>query len=273
MVLASPHSGAVYPESFLAASALAPLDLRRSEDSYVDDLFAAGSALGAPLLRALFPRAYLDVNREAWELDPSMFDGPLPSFVNRDSPRVAAGLGTIARLVASGAEIYRGKLSFAEAERRVESLYRPYHAALSRLVEEAVAAHGCCLLLDCHSMPSLGGLSEREGGMLRVDFVLGDCFGSSCAPLVTQTADRCLAEMGYRVLHNTPYAGGFTTRHYGNPPHGVHVLQVEVNRRLYMDEATHVRHDGFGRLQSHLGTLLARLAGIPLSVLKPQGFP
>src|SRR5213075_3261192 len=154
LVLASPHSGAEYPSDLLAASRLDPLTLRRSEDSYVDALFGAGPELGAPLLAARFPRAYLDVNREPWELDPAMFSDVLPGFANTRSPRVRMGLGTIARVVASGEEIYARKLSFAEAKQRIETLYFPYHAALRALLDDTAAAFGGYLLIDCHSMPS-----------------------------------------------------------------------------------------------------------------------
>src|SRR5881227_2730951 len=154
LVVASPHSGAAYPDDFLAAARLDPLTLRRSEDSFVDDLFAAAPDLGAPLLAARFPRAYLDVNREAWELDPTMFSDALPNYVNSRSPRVRMGLGTIARVVASGEEIYARKLYFAEAKQRVDDLYYPYHQTLRGLVQETAEAFGGCLLVDCHSMPS-----------------------------------------------------------------------------------------------------------------------
>ncbi len=269
LVFASPHSGARYPLEFLAQSALDPQNLRRSEDSFVDELFAEAPHQGAPLIKALFPRAYLDPNREAYELDPAMFDGPLPDFVNSRSPRVSAGLGTIARLVATGAEIYRRKLSFAEVERRIEHLYRPYHAALNRLIEDAVGHFGYCILVDCHSMPSVGGPTDRDNGASRVDVVLGDCFGTSCAPAVTHAAEIALRQMGYRVVRNSPYAGGYTTRHYGAPKKGRHSLQIELNRRLYMDERTHMKRPGFEQLRRQLGTLVAALAQVPASELKP----
>src|SRR6202011_5498192 len=176
LVLASPHSGAEYPADLLAASRLDPLALRRSEDSFVDELFAAAPRLGAPLLSACFPRAYVDVNREAYELDPAMFSDALPEFVNAGSPRVRMGLGTIARIVASGEEIYTKKLRFAEARRRIECLYYPYHQALGRLVEETEAIFGGYLLLDCHSMPSAAcSRCDRDGA----DVVLGDCHGAA----------------------------------------------------------------------------------------------
>ncbi len=267
LVFASPHSGRDYPGAFLAQSGLDPVMLRRSEDSYVDELYAAAPALGAPLLKALFPRAYLDVNREPYELDPAMFDEALPAYVKTDSPRVRAGLGTIARLVSSGAEIYNRKLSFAEAERRVRELYRPYHAALSDLVDKTRQRFGYCILVDCHSMPSPGASQPQGEG--RVDFVLGDCFGSACHPDITRTVDAALRHRGYRVLHNTPYAGGFTTRHYGKPHLGVHALQIEVDRGLYMDEATHIRTPGFSSLRTDLTHLIAALAAFPARDLLP----
>jgi len=262
LVLASPHSGRDYPAAFVAQSALDAVALRRSEDSFVDELFGHAPQKGAPLLSALFPRAYLDVNRDAYELDPAMFDGPLPDWVMSDTPRVAAGLGTIARQVAAGAEIYRGKLSFAEAEQRIDTLYRPYHRALEELLEGTVARFGQCLLIDCHSMPSIGGPGDSDVGTERVDFVLGDCYGRSCDPAVTDVVERHLQDHGYCVIRNIPYAGGYTTRHYGAPRRRRHALQIEINRRLYMTEATHEKHDGFARLQTELDGLIETLAGL-----------
>src|SRR5215212_11750293 len=185
LVLASPHSGADYPSGLLAASRLDPVTLRRSEDSFVNDLFGAAPKLGAPLLAARFPRAYLDVNREPWELDPTMFSDALPNYVNSRSPRVRMGLGTIARVVASGEEIYARKLRFAEARIRVEMLYHPYHQALRKLVLDTQAAFGGCLLIDCHSMPSA---ASEVGGQGPADIVLGDCHGTSCAPEIVAAA-------------------------------------------------------------------------------------
>ena len=269
VVFASPHSGQDYPDSFIAQSALNPQALRRSEDSYVNELFSAAPNLGAPLLKALFPRAYLDVNREPYELDPAMFIDALPPYVNSGSARVNAGLGTIARVVATGAEIYRDKLTFAEAERRIETLYRPYHVALANLVSQTRESFGACLLVDCHSMPSIGGPGESDSGLSRVDFVLGDCFGTTCAGAVTSLIERVLRSQGYRVVRNTPYAGGYSTRHYGKPSLGLHAVQIEINRRLYMEETTHVRKEAFPVLQSHLGELILALSRLPISELRP----
>jgi N-formylglutamate amidohydrolase len=257
LVLASPHSGAEYPADFLAASRLDPLALRRSEDSFVDELFGAAPRLGAPLLSARFPRAYVDVNREAYELDPSMFCDALPGFVNTGSARVRIGLGTIARVVASGEEIYAEKLRFVEAQRRIERLYRPYHQALRQLVDETEALFGGYLLLDCHSMPSGGG---PGCGQSWADIVLGDCHGGACAPEIIETARRFLAERGFSVAINAPYAGGFTTDHYGRPGLRRHALQIEINRALYMNERNYRRKPHFVRLAQDLAELVMRLA-------------
>jgi N-formylglutamate amidohydrolase len=256
LVLASPHSGTEYPADFLAASRLDPVALRRSEDSFVDELFGAAPLLGAPLLSARFPRAYVDVNREAYELDPGMFVDALPKFVNAGSPRVRMGLGTIARIVASGEEIYGEKLRFAEAQRRIQRLYRPYHRALRGLVEETEALFGGCLLVDCHSMPSGADAACEKR---RVDIVLGDCHGVSCAPQFVEAARSFLVERGFAVAINAPYAGGFTTGHYGRPSAQRHALQIEINRALYMNERDYQRKADFPRLVQDLAELVARL--------------
>jgi N-formylglutamate amidohydrolase len=269
LVLASPHSGTHYPADLLAASRLDPLSLRRSEDSYVDEIFGAAPGLGAPLLKAHFARAYLDPNREPFELDPAMFEDALPDFVNRHSPRVRVGLGTIARVVASGEEIYARKLRFAEATQRIERLYRPYHRALAQLVEATRNRFGYYLLLDCHSMPSTT-LPPRAGlGRGRVDIVLGDCHGTSCDPIVADTAQRVLVDKGYAVVRNAPYAGGFTTTHYGKPGEGGHCLQIEIGRGLYMDERSYERKAFFAQLARDMRDLTLALSGIEPALLRP----
>jgi N-formylglutamate amidohydrolase len=269
LVLASPHSGTHYPADLLAASRLDPLSLRRSEDSYVDEIFGAAPGLGAPLLKAHFARAYLDPNREPFELDPAMFEDALPDFVNRHSPRVRVGLGTIARVVASGEEIYARKLRFAEATQRIERLYRPYHRALAQLLEATRNRVGYYLLLDCHSMPSTT-LPPRAGlGRGRVDIVLGDCHGTSCDPIVADTAQRVLVDKGYAVVRNAPYAGGFTTTHYGKPGEGGHCLQIEIGRGLYMDERSYERKAFFAQLARDMRDLTLALSGIEPALLRP----
>lgn len=254
LVFNSPHSGAVYPASFLAASRLDPVALRKSEDCFVDELFGFALACGAPLLRAHFPRAYLDVNREPYELDPRMFDGRLPSFANSRSMRVAGGLGTIARIVGDQQEIYRSKLPVSEALDRIERLYKPYHRTLRGLLQDQQRRFGLAILIDCHSMPSTG--LQRDEGQ-RADIVIGDRFGTSAAPFFVETLEEALRARGYRVGRNRPYAGGFITEHYGNPVNAVHAIQIEVNRGLYMDERAFTRSTGFAGLQSDLEAALA----------------
>jgi N-formylglutamate deformylase len=258
LVFASPHSGRCYPAEFLAASRLDPLGLRRSEDSFVDELFAAATGFGAPLVHATFPRAWCDPNREPWELDPAMFADALPSWVNTTSPRVTAGLGTIARVVASGEAIYRGKLTFAEAERRIETCWKPFHDMVVALVEATRARFGQCVLIDCHSMPSHIPVSGR--GDRLADIILGDAHGTACAPYLTRFVERRLIDLGYRVRRNDPYAGGFITRHYGRPRDHVHALQIEIARDLYMDEARIERSPAFAGVQRDLSLLIGSLA-------------
>jgi N-formylglutamate amidohydrolase len=260
LVVASPHSGADYPEDLLNSTRLDPRTLRRSEDSFVDALFAAAPELGAPLLAARFPRAYLDVNREPWELDPAMFADALPNFVNTRSPRVRMGLGTIARVVASGEEIYARKLRFTEARHRVEGLYQPYHQVLRRLVEQSEQAFGGYLLIDCHSMPSAAGPAGGQDNV--ADIVLGDCHGTACAPRLVEAARAFLAGCGFTVALNTPYAGGYTTGHYGSPRRGRHAVQIEISRALYMDERSYQRKPAFDRIAAEMSALVAHLGQV-----------
>jgi len=260
-VFNSPHSGRRYTEDFLAATSLDANEIRRSEDFLVEQLFASVVDLGAPLMSAVYPRAYLDVNREPYELDPKMFAGRLPSFANIRSLRVAGGLGTIPRVVSDSAIIYRAPLSVEEALWRIDRIYRPYHDTLRRLLAQTHAAFGVAVLIDCHSMPSN---VRGSAGRSRPDFVLGDRFGTSCAPALTDAATETLSAMGYSVCRNKPYAGGFITEHYGRPARGLHALQLEINRGLYMDEQRIDAHTGFDRLAADLrklaGDLIAAFA-------------
>jgi len=256
LVVASPHSGRAYDADFLALSRLDAQALRKSEDSFVDELCAGVPALGAPLLAACFPRAWCDVNREAWELDPAMFEDRLPSHANIVSPRVAAGLGTIARVVASGEPIYRRKLRFAEAEARIAACWQPYHTALTGLIAETRAQFGACLLLDIHSMP----VPVPRGSGQGADIVLGDSHGAACARPIVQLVDQALRAEGYVVRRNDPYAGGYVTRHYGRPRERVHVVQIEIARPLYMDETTISRRPNFPAVQASLTRAFGRVA-------------
>ncbi|MEE8444163.1 MAG: N-formylglutamate amidohydrolase [Alphaproteobacteria bacterium] len=260
VVFASPHSGAAYPPDFVASSPLDLLSLRRSEDCFVDALFAAAPEHGMPLLRALFPRAFIDPNREPFELDPDMFEDELPSYANTRSTRVQAGLGTIARVVSSGQEIYAGKLRFADAARRINAHYRPYHRALRELLDATRQSFGCYVLIDCHSMPSVGGPYDPDAGKRRPDVILGDCFGASCNDLVIAEAELAFRACGYKVVRNKPFAGGFSARHYGRPAQGMHSLQIELNRALYMDEALIRPTDGLVRLTEDITQVIAALA-------------
>jgi N-formylglutamate amidohydrolase len=230
--------------------------IRRSEDCYVDELFAGVASLGAPLLSANFPRAYLDVNREPWELDPKMFAEPLPPFANARSARVAGGLGTIPRIVGEGQDIYAGRLPLAEAISRIDAFYKPYHHRLRGLLMQAHTRFGRAVLIDCHSMPA--SIRVGESG-IRPDFILGDRFGASAAPVLSEQAIAILTDMGYTVAHNKPYAGGFITEHYGRPGRGLHAMQVEINRGLYMDERSYEKSAGFEALAHDLTEFSGRL--------------
>lgn len=258
VLYASPHSGNQYPVDFVENANLDPLSLRRSEDAFVHELYDSCVKYGSPLLHANFPRAYVDANREPYELDPEMFCDPLPSYVNVDSLRAQAGLGTIARIVTNGADIYREKLTFSDAHHRIDSLYHPYHATLKQLIETTRNQFGACLLIDCHSMPSRIEPKSAKGRI--PDIILGDRFGTSCAEWVSDVAHAVLESQGFSVLRNRPYAGGFTTDHYGNPAQRVHTLQIELNRALYMDEETITRRSEFEEIKAKLEGFIQRLS-------------
>ncbi|MDP2294985.1 MAG: N-formylglutamate amidohydrolase [Pseudolabrys sp.] len=262
----SPHSGSTYPHQFLAQSRLDIATLRRSEDSFVDELMAGVVGQGYPLMHAHFPRCFVDVNREPYELDPRMFDGRLPSFANTRSMRVAGGLGTVARVVGDAQEIYDGRIPVDDALTRIESLYKPYHRALRKLFTRLHRDFGAAILIDCHSMPSTAGHKDERP---RPEFVIGDRYGTSCIGVVAETMEQCLRGMGYTVSRNKPYAGGFITEHYGNPAAGLHAIQLEINRALYMDERRYMKVGGFSRLAADLVTLAQRLGDIPLEELRP----
>ena len=263
-VFASGHSGRLYPGSLIAQSRLDALTLRRSEDAFVDELFAGAAALGAPMIAACFPRAYCDVNRAMSELDAGMFDQALDMPVDAPTPRVAAGLGVIPRIVRDGAEIYTRKLSPREAELRLSRLYRPYHAALAGLADETRKRFGIAVVVDCHSMPS--ALSVP-------DIVLGDRYGASAPPLLTGWAENAFVGGRFSTARNAPYAGGYTTMLYGRGSHGLFGLQIEINRGLYLDEDRIQRKPGFDGLKKRLTEALARLTAIDPSLLGGRAMP
>ncbi len=276
LVFSSPHSGDVYPRRFLDRTRLAAIQLRRSEDAFVDALFSGGVTLGAPLIRARFPRTYLDLNREPYELDPRMFDERLPAFVNTRSMRVAGGLGTIPRVVGQAQEIYSDRLPLGEALRRIEKLYKPYHDRLSELILRAKQVFGLAVLVDCHSMPSgahsasatpTGGLFSAVSRCYndaepkaKADFVIGDRHGTSCATFLVDVIEEELRRFGYKVARNKPYAGGFITEHYGNPRANCHAIQIEVCRGLYMDEQNVTQSRRFAEINSAVTKVSAALA-------------
>jgi N-formylglutamate deformylase len=266
VVFNSPHSGSVYPHAFLATARLDMATLRRSEDCFVDQLALGVVRRGYPLMRAHFPRCYVDVNREPYELDPRMFDGRLPSFANTRSMRVAGGLGTVARVVGDAQEIYGQRIPVDDAIRRIEGLYKPYHRALRRLFTRIHRDFGAAVLIDCHSMPSTAGSKDERP---RADVVLGDRYGTSCVTAVAETIESALRGRGYSVSRNKPYAGGFITEHYGNPAAGLHAIQLELNRALYMDERRVERSHSFQRLAADLDHLADCIAAIPVEELRP----
>jgi N-formylglutamate amidohydrolase len=239
------------------------LSIRQSEDAWVDELLTRAPHLGTPLLRAHFPRAYLDVNREPWELDPQMFIEPLSDRFNTTSPRVAAGLGTLARVVAENKPIYRELLTLEDARMRIEGIYLPYHATLQRLLSDAVNAFGVAVLVDCHSMPRIA----RSGDRLAPDVVLGDRYGTTCGSGLIDLCEMVFAGAGLRVARNRPYAGGFIARTYGRPQHGIHALQIEISRHLYMNEVTLEKNDGFNAIRQLVERLTMALIGYDMGLL------
>jgi N-formylglutamate amidohydrolase len=262
----SPHSGCVYPHAFLATARLDLAVLRRSEDCFVDELLTGVVQRGHPLMRAHFPRCFVDVNREPYELDPRMFDGRLPSFANTRSMRVAGGLGTVARVVGDAQEIYDQRIPVEDALRRIEGLYKPYHRALRKLMTRIHREFGAAVLVDCHSMPSTSGPKDERP---RADIVIGDRYGTSCLSVVADTVEATLRERGYTVNRNKPYAGGFITEHYGNPAAGLHSIQLEINRALYMDERRFERSAWFCTVAQDLEAVADQLNEIALLELQP----
>jgi N-formylglutamate amidohydrolase len=264
IVFNSPHSGARYPQSFLRASRLDPLTLRRSEDAFVDELIAPSVAVGAPLLRARFPRAFLDVNREPYELDPHMFEGRLPDFANTRSLRVAAGLGVIPRVVGDAQPIYRAPLAVEDGLARISALHLPYHDRLRDLLDRARARFGFAILVDCHSMPSMS--ADVSG----CDIVLGDRFGSSAAGWIIDVLEHSLRGAGLLVRRNKPYAGGYITEHYGAPAFGLHAVQIEINRALYMEERLIRKLEKAEALAVALARMATALAARARDVRRPR---
>ena len=261
VIFASPHSGRDYPPSFLSQALLDPSTIRSSEDAFVDQLFDCAPGLGSPLLAARVPRAYLDLNRAADELDPAVIEG-----ISRPphNPRVSSGLGVIPRVVAGGRMIYRGKLPLSEAEARLRRFWHPYHRALAALVEETRAAFGHAVLIDCHSMPHEAIEAHTRPGHDRPEVVLGDRYGVAAGREVMDRIESAFAGVGLRVGRNAPFAGAYVAQAYGRPSRGVHVVQVEIDRALYMDEARIEPLAGFQAFRAHIAQVVAEL-------VRPEG--
>lgn len=258
VIFTSPHAGQVYPPDLVDASSVGVEVLRRSEDAYVTELIATAPLFGIALVEALVARAYVDVNRDAAELDPQMFeDAPAP-FPALASARVNAGLGAIARVAGDGVEIYKKKLTWADAQRRIEAVHTPYHVALRECIALAKTHHAQVVLVDWHSMPSGWRGCGRSAPL--ADVVLGDRFGISCHPGVTRLIEQAFAARGFAVTRNMPYAGGYTTHHYGRPEMGVHAIQIEINRNLYMDEGTLSRSRAFATAKAVVGEVIEKIA-------------
>lgn len=258
VIFSSPHSGRDYPAEFLAASALDRQAIRSSEDAFVDRLFADAPALGAPLLVSRVPRAYIDLNRACDELDPAVVDGIAR---NAHNPRISSGLGVIPRVVSNGRAIYRCKISRFEAETRISKLWHPYHAMLRTLLEESHAAYGEAVLIDCHSMPHEAIEAHVRPGLPRPDVVLGDRFGAAAGCDVVARIEAAFTNAGLRVVRNTPFAGGYITQAYGRPSRCQHVVQIEIDRALYMDETTVSPRPDFAAFQALVSGVVAEIAG------------
>lgn len=264
VVFASPHSARDYPDAFLDSTVLDRHAIRSSEDAFVDQLFDCAPAFGAPLLCAGAPRAFVDLNRAAEELDPALFAG-VPR--NAHNPRVASGLGVIPRVVANGRAIYRGKLPLSEAHRRIDQYWRPYHDELQRLLRAAHDRFGEAILIDCHSMPHEALESLHRMGAKRPDVVLGDRFGASADGEVVDRVEAAFRKAGLQVVRNTPFAGAYVTQHYGRPSRNQHVIQVEIDRAVYLDERRIRPNANFDAFRTLLRSVIAELSEIGQSDL------
>lgn len=259
VIFASPHSGRDYPAAFLRAATLDEYEIRSSEDAFVDELFSAAPASGAPLLAAAAPRAYVDLNRSPEELDAALIEGVRRVAHN---PRIASGLGVIPRVVANGRAIYRGKLGLPEVHHRINGFWRPYHDALQALIDESHAQFGEAILVDCHSMPHEALDAVSPVGGRRPDVVLGDRFGAAAASSVIGRIEAAFASRGLRVARNTPFAGAYIAQHYGRPSRRQHAVQVEIDRSLYMNERTITKSGQFEMFRGLLTEVIEEIAEI-----------
>lgn len=256
VVFDSPHSGTEYPADFRSIAPLAVL--RRAEDAFVDELFGSAPRHGAPLIAARFPRIYIDPNRDLVDLDPAMLDGPWPEPL-RPSRKTELGVGLIWRIMPPSAPLYDRLLGVEEVRGRIDRCWQPYHNAVAAALDETYGRFGKVWHLNCHSMPAQGNAASEDGPVARAEFVLGDRDGTTCAPEFTAFIAAFLRDLGYQVKINEPYKGVELVRRYSDPARGRHSLQIEVNRKLYMDEETREKHEGFAALQANLEKLVAAI--------------
>ena len=256
-IFASPHSGRDYGAEFLALSVLSEAEIRSSEDAYVDELFADVPSFGAPLLCATAPRAYLDLNRSTKDIDPALVKGVTRPALNS---RVASGLGIVPRVVANGRAIYRGKIDLADAQNRIGWIWHPYHGQLQSLMDQSHVNFGRAMLIDCHSMPHEAIERSVNAGQPKPQIVLGDRFGAAASRAIVDQIEASFVAAGFRVARNTPFAGAYIAQHYGRPSRHQHVVQIEIDRSLYMDEATLKKHAGFDELRARLRPIIADIA-------------
>lgn len=259
VVFASPHSGRDYSWSFLHRSVLDERTIRTSEDAFVDTLFSDAPLHGAPLIVAHAPRAFVDLNRGPDELDPALIHGLKRGGHN---PRVTSGLGVIPRVVAGGREIYRGKLTLAEVQARMHEHWYPYHTKVQALIDESRALFGQSLLIDCHSMPHEAVESLCRTGTVTPEIVIGDRFGASAGREVVDRIEAVFVAAGFKVGRNTPFAGAYTAQAYGRPARSQHVVQIEIDRALYMNELEIRPNANFDAMRLLIGSLIAEIAEI-----------
>jgi N-formylglutamate deformylase len=258
VVFASPHSGRDYPWAFLRNSVLGEHEIRSSEDAFVDLVFGGAVACGAPLLSARAPRAYVDLNRSPDEYDPALIRN-VPKSALSLNPRVASGLGVIPRVVSNGRVIRRGKILRTEADLRVLRYWKPYHKTLERLLSESREMFGNAILVDCHSMPR-AAIADR--GTARPDIVLGDRYGASASGGIVDRIEAAFVNAGFSVVRNEPFAGAYIAQHYGRPHQNRHVIQVEIDRSLYMDEAAITLLPGFDDFKARISAAIADIVDI-----------
>ena len=256
VVFCSPHSGRNYSESFLQNTVLDSHQIRSSEDAFVDELYACAPSMGAPLMAATAPRAFVDLNRRADELDGALIHGVRKSITN---PRVVSGLGVIPRVVAEGRVIHSGKMSIAQAQERLDRYYYPYHTKLRHVLNDTREKFGQAILVDCHSMPRSATEDMVVRGGVRPDVVLGDRFGASCSKGVMDCVARAFEDQGFSVSRNVPFSGAYIVQEYGRPSVGQHAIQVELDRSLYMDETDITRNAQFEQIRARLKAVVQDL--------------